>query len=97
MVLFLTRILSRAAGKILAVSFRFGVQGTGCGVPGCGKHGVWWKAPDLMENTGPGVRKKKHNNACKPIPSLSVALDEIPTYEPSEIATPKSLKLIRGT
>ena len=52
-----------------------GVRGTGYGVPGCGKHGVWktrgventgsgWKTRDLVENTGSEwktrVLMKKH-------------------------------------
>ena len=27
-------------------------RGPGVGVPGCGKHGVWWKTRGLVENTG---------------------------------------------
>jgi len=31
-----------------------GVRGTGYGVPGRGKHEVWWKTRGLVENTGSG-------------------------------------------
>ena len=34
-----------------------GKRGTGYGVPGCGKRGVWWKTRGPVENAGSGGKR----------------------------------------